>query len=239
MASQAGNIWAMGGQKEDYKNLWKGAAIGAVSGFVSSQQFGNLIRGKGFYSNDNVLKNFKAGKYDTSGFDTWQDAALDYFGFEGKYNPNLKSKNYQSESYWGGTNKNTGDITYGDLAFENYSTLKGTYYKESFTSYKVKNGIPLEQIPDDLKGLGFDTYMEEIHGYIYMNIKTKGFIQKTTFLSKELDFIKSSLIILTLNILLIQSILNGYIKFQEDGEKSYCYIARFMCSFLPIYTGHN
>ncbi len=46
------------------------------------------------------------------------DFGLDYFGFEGKYNPNIKSKRYQSEDYWGATNRKTGEISYGNLAFE-------------------------------------------------------------------------------------------------------------------------
>ncbi len=78
-ATQAGTIWAMGG--EDYSQIWQGVLIGGAMGFMASEQFGNWTGGKGFYSNDQVLKNFEAGKYDISGFDTWQDAALDYYGF--------------------------------------------------------------------------------------------------------------------------------------------------------------
>ncbi len=30
------------------------------------------------------------------------------------------------------------------------------------------NGIALEQVSDELKGLGINTYLEEIHGYTHM-----------------------------------------------------------------------
>ncbi len=75
-----GNVWASG--SNNYSDVWKGTLFGAASGFVGSQEFGNFVKGKDFVSNNKVLKNFESGKYDINGFDTWQDAALDYFGFE-------------------------------------------------------------------------------------------------------------------------------------------------------------
>ncbi|HSV88237.1 MAG TPA: hypothetical protein VLH61_06310 [Bacteroidales bacterium] len=92
---------------------------------------------------------------------------IDYFGFEGKYNPDKKSKRYQAEDYWGATNTTTGEISYGNLAFENYATLYGTYIKESYHARKIQSGLSIEKLPSDLRGLGMDTYLEEIHGYVH------------------------------------------------------------------------
>ena len=118
----------------------------------------NLIKGGGFNSNQQVFENMLAlGD---------RQAILDYFGFDGKYNPNLKSNDYQSESYWGACNLITGNISYGDLAFENFETLLSTFYKESYTQRNVRKGS-IAQLPDGFQGFGMDTYLEEINGYIY------------------------------------------------------------------------
>jgi RHS repeat-associated protein len=114
-ASQAGTIWANGGN--DYSKIWQGALLGGAMGFISSQQFGNWVEGKGFVNNNQVLTNFSSGKYDITGFDTWQDAALDYFGFEGKYDPTINSP--------GQFNSKDQTISYNDVAFsKNYDYLK-------------------------------------------------------------------------------------------------------------------
>lgn len=90
-----------------------------------------MVKGKGFKSNQGVFKDFAAGKYTAEG-GVWQQDALDYFGFEGEYNPQIASDYYQSGKgkYWGATNPKTGKVSYGDLAFEDYSVLKATYYNE-------------------------------------------------------------------------------------------------------------
>lgn len=71
------------------------------------------------------------------------------FGFEGEYNSLIASDYYQSGKgkYWGATNPKTGKISYGDLAFEDYSVLKATYYKEILHSNKIMNGLPIKQLP--------------------------------------------------------------------------------------------
>jgi len=131
----------------------------SVSAMIFPEQTTNFIRRGKFLSNDKMLSNFvSAGDY---------QGALDYFGFEGKYNPDLRSKRYQAENYWGATNSKTGEISYGNLAFEDYSTLYGIYIKESYHARKIQNGLSLEKLPSDLQGLGMDTYLEEIHGYVY------------------------------------------------------------------------
>ncbi len=104
----------------------------------------------------------------------------------------ITSKRYEANDYYGGTNIKTGEITYGRLAFDDFATMKGTYYKESFTSYKVKNGISLETIPEDFRGLGFDTYMEEIHGYIY-EFKNQGLYSGHNIPFKGVEFYQQQL----------------------------------------------
>ena len=119
----------------------------------------NLVRGQGFRSNDAVLKRFVAANN--------HQGALDYFGFEGKYIPKKESKTSPGSDYWGATNRETGDISFGNLAFEDYATLYGTYIKESWSSQRIKSGLPIHEVPEELKGLPCETYLEEIDGYIY------------------------------------------------------------------------
>ena len=149
-----------------YANIsaWNSTANGmefdpSVSVMVFPERTTNLVRGKGFHDNDYVLKQFvEAGKY---------QEALDYFGFEGTYDPERhKSKNYDAKDYYGCTNSTSGDIYWGNLAFDNYGTLLCTYMKELYTSRNVKTG-QVAQLPTDFRGLGCDMYLEEINGYIY------------------------------------------------------------------------
>lgn len=143
-------------------DVGQGALYGGVAGGVfataTSPQLKNAIRGQGFRNNSRVLADFvAAGNH---------QAALDYFGFEGTYRPSLKSKNYESESYWGATNPRTGDISYGDLAFESYPTLRGTYAKEMYSSQNIRSGRGIAQIPQEFQGFGYDTFLEEVNGYV-------------------------------------------------------------------------
>ena len=147
--------------------LLRGAAYGATFALLSSQNLRNFVRGKGFYNNERVFENFRNGKYKIPDGVEWQQACLDYFSFSGTYDPFITSHVYQGESYYGVTNPKSGDISYGDLAFDNYPTLYGTNIKESYHSKKILNGIPTEQIPTDLQGMNLDYYLEEIYGYIH------------------------------------------------------------------------
>ena len=155
----------------------------SVSVMVFPEQTTNLARGQGFRSNDAVLSRFVAAKE--------HQEALDYFGFKGKYNPNIKSKRYQSEDYWGATNSKTGEISYGNLAFENYSTLYGTYIKESYHAKSFQNGS-FKKLPSDLQGLGMDTYLEEIHGYVYA-YKRQGLFSGHNIPFKGVEFYQSQI----------------------------------------------
>jgi len=131
----------------------------SLSAMVFPERTTNFMRGQGFRNNNQVLKRFVAnGQY---------QKALDYFGFEGTYDPDKKSKNYEADGYWGATHPKTGEISYGQYAFEDYATLYATYMKESYSSKNIKAGKSIAQLPEDLRGLGIDTYLEEINGYVY------------------------------------------------------------------------
>jgi len=114
--------------------LW-GAAGGAVFTTLTSENFSNWTKGEGFYTNENVFNHMMERGMDNQGI-------LDYFGFEGKYNPTLTSKRYQTGpgEYWGATNNTTGEISYGKWAFDDYQTLKGISIKEAYTRNNVLRG---------------------------------------------------------------------------------------------------
>jgi RHS repeat-associated protein len=158
--------------------LW-GAAGGALMTTVTSENMSNLFKGEGFYTNENVFNNMM-------GRGMGKQEMLDYFGFKGSYRPDIKGPSYHQEgSYWGTTLGN-GDIAFGDLAFENYGTLKGTYIKESFHVQKVLNGIPYDKVPEEFQGLKFDIYPEEISGYIHA-YKNQGLFSGHNFPFKGIE----------------------------------------------------
>ncbi|MBS1775108.1 MAG: hypothetical protein JSS64_02375, partial [Bacteroidetes bacterium] len=114
--------------------LW-GGIIGGVVGFATSENTINAIRGQGFRSNDAVLSRFVASNN--------QQGAVDYFGFQGTYDPSPQNVDYvESNRYFGKTDPSTAQISYGDLAFSSYHTLKSTYYKEMYHYNRFVRGIP-------------------------------------------------------------------------------------------------
>ncbi|MFM7859153.1 MAG: hypothetical protein ACKO96_46330 [Flammeovirgaceae bacterium] len=52
------------------------------------------------------------------------------------------------------------------MAFENYPTLRGIYAKELYTSQNIKSGRGIAQIPQEFQGFGYDTFLEEVNGYV-------------------------------------------------------------------------
>lgn len=141
-------------------NIGKGALYGAAHGGLAStlafENMSNLLNGEGFFTNSNVFErmiNRGLGKQDM----------LNYFGFDGIYDPNITSASYSGGEYWGMTSKD-GTIFYGDLAFENYASLKGTYIKESFHANRIKSGagwnLLSESYPRTMK-----LHLGEIDGY--------------------------------------------------------------------------
>jgi len=175
------------------KGLLWGCVSGASFATLTSDNMKNMFKGKGFKSNQSVFKDFSAGKYTAEG-GIWQQDALDYFGFEGKYDPNIKSDYFQSGKgkYWGATDPVSGQISYGSFAFDDYSVLKATYYKEALHSNKIINGEMIKQLPDDVKGLGMDLYLEEIDGYISA-FKNQGLFPRSNFPFKGVDLYKNLL----------------------------------------------
>jgi len=115
--------------------LW-GAAAGAVFTTLTSENFSNWTKGKGFYNNENVFNNFKAGKYGIPEGSTWQQEALNHFGFEGTYDPNAPL--FQKHgAHPGITDPRTGDIFYHDYPFEgNFDRLALTADHEMIHSTK-------------------------------------------------------------------------------------------------------
>ena len=145
-ASSAGMVWASGGN--NYSKIWHGTVLGGVSGFIASENFVNYSRGKGFHSNNEVLRRFKYSAYNESyALDyNWRQEALDYFGFDGNIDLTKIAPGYEGGpgDYFGFTDTGTGDISYGRFAFRSYNDLKATYYKELYHSRKILNGIPIE-----------------------------------------------------------------------------------------------
>ena len=103
----------------------------------------------------------------------------------------MKFKSGKGE-YWGSTNRNTGLVSYGNFAFDNYSTLYGVYIKELYHARKFRNGQPFKELPESLQGLGMDTYLEEIYGYIYA-YKNQGLFRNNNFPFNGVDYYQKQL----------------------------------------------
>ena len=169
-------------------NVGKGMLWGCISGAsfatLTSDNMRNLVKRKGFKSNQSVFKDFAAGKYTAEG-GVWQQDALDYFGFEGEYVDNIKGPSYvESEGgAYGATDPITAKIRYGDGAFDSFDNLKATYYKEEFHRQRFLSGKkPLDQ---DLTGFPkkyqkeFLFAPEERIGFI-SQYKNRGLYPKTS-----------------------------------------------------------
>jgi len=113
----------------------------SVSVMIFPEQTTNLVRGKGFRSNNQVLSRFVA-KGDYQG-------ALEYFGFEGKYNPDnelFKLPN-AGDAIWDSDSKGT---YYRDNAFQHgYKYLYAAYMEEKFHS--IDYYIYKDEAPDWMK----------------------------------------------------------------------------------------
>ena len=142
-----------------------GRFAGAVFTTITSENFSNMLKGEGFYTNENVFNNMIERGID-------KQAMLDYFGFEGTYTGTTKGPSFvdgggEGASFFGSTNPQTGNIRYGDLAFDSYDKLKMTYNKEMYHSLRVKNGIPLETQGTEF-GKHLKYYPEERLGFIHV-----------------------------------------------------------------------
>jgi len=92
--------------------LWGGIG-GAIGGFITSEEFGNLMKGQGFKDNEKVFSSFvKDGKY---------QEALDYFGINGTYTTDKTILQGNPAV----TNTQTGDMYFGDYVFsKNFDQFK-------------------------------------------------------------------------------------------------------------------
>lgn len=142
-----------------------GAIVGSAMGIAYSEQFGNWMKGGGFQSNDNVLKDFVS--------QSKQQEALDYFGFKGKYDP---SNPYFNNDVGGGdgiTNIRTGEIFYSEGAFNSgYDRLAFVADHEQIHSQNVLSG--------KYKGVKIDVevaYKEEWSTYM-RNYQRQGLYHK-------------------------------------------------------------
>jgi hypothetical protein len=152
--------------------LW-GAAGGAVFTTLTSENFSNWTKGKGFYTNENVFENFRAGKYSIPKGSNWQNASLDYFGFEGEYKPSHPLLTGTGDP--GVTDPKTGDIFYNKKAFSSYYNLKFTADHElkhrlNVLAGKYKNTKLTNKVRN----------MEEFSTYQY-NYKRQGLYPNHTF----------------------------------------------------------
>ena len=114
--------------------LW-GAAGGALMTTLTSENMRNLLKGEGFYTNENVFNKMmerEMGKQEI----------LDYFGFEGKYDPsNPLFKTETGSTGAAITNPKTGEIFYNDGAFSyGYDRLKLDADHELIHSKNVLSG---------------------------------------------------------------------------------------------------
>lgn len=131
----------------------------------------NMVKGKGFKSNQDVFKDFSAGKYTADG-SVWQQDALDYFGFEGEYDPNIFGPDYvdSNAGAYGATAPISKTIRYGDGAFDSFDNLKGTYYKEMYHRERLLSCKKLlSQDTNDLPA-GYNQFYyapEEAMGFIH------------------------------------------------------------------------
>lgn len=140
-----------------------GAASGAIFAAITSPEVNNWARGKGFKNNNSVLNDFRVGKYTSEG-GVWQDDALNYFGFEGKYNPTDKGPSYiKGNGDYNGFTNAAGEISYGNSAFESYDRLKAIYIKETYHSNKIHNGGSFDTQLTDPK-----MAPEERLGFLYL-----------------------------------------------------------------------
>ena len=145
-------------------NMGKGMLWGCISGAsfaaLTSDNMKNMVKGKGFKSNQGVFIDFAAGKYTVEG-SAWQQDALDYFGFKGEYDPNndLFKKHGVNPAV---TNPRTGEIFYHDAPFgKNYDYLKFVAEHEGMHARNVLSGKYIDvEITVEVKGMEeWDVYM--------------------------------------------------------------------------------
>jgi len=128
-----GGVDAMLWGEDIGKGLKWGAFTGALFATLTSENLKNMTKGKGFYNNENVFRNYRNGKYSIPEGSSWQQETLNYFGFEGVYYGEGQSSTF--------INLESGEcgIRFRDDDFTTYSTLRNANTKESFHLNRLKN----------------------------------------------------------------------------------------------------
>ena len=145
-------------QEDISKGLLYGGISGAIFSSITSDEFYNFINGKGFRSNEAVFKDFMRGRYSTDYFNRQQDV-LDYFGFEGKFDPHnavFQNNNNPAETF---TN---GEIIYNFSAFNgNFDKLHFIADHEMMHRSHILDGISYNDSFDIVKAREeYNTYVE-------------------------------------------------------------------------------
>ncbi|MFZ6038043.1 MAG: hypothetical protein ACOYU1_07420 [Bacteroidota bacterium] len=146
----------------------------SVSAMIFPEHTTNLIRGQGFRNNNQVLQRFVANNQ--------HQKALEYFGFDGTYRPkkDAGAEEYEVTDYYGSTNPETGNISYGDLAFDSYDILYSIYVKELYSQRSARNGtVAIDaDFASDPNTMNLRYYPEEALGFRYA-FKRNGLFYKS------------------------------------------------------------
>jgi hypothetical protein len=117
----------------------------SVSAMFLEEQATNLVRGRGFNSNQQVYEDIMFSAYNNPDFN-WRQEVLDYFGFEGTYDPKMLES--------AGFNEGDGSIKYGNSAFggrgNSYDRLRAIYMEEKFhsTDYLIYRSKASDKVTD-------------------------------------------------------------------------------------------
>ncbi|OQA63339.1 MAG: hypothetical protein BWY38_03187 [Ignavibacteria bacterium ADurb.Bin266] len=146
----------------------------SFSAMVFPERTTNFARGQGFRNNNQVLQRFVANNQ--------HQKALEYFGFDGTYRPKkgAGAEEYEVTDYYGSTNPETGNISYGDLAFDSYDILYNIYVKELYTQRSARNGtVAIDaDFASDPNTMNLRYYPEEALGFRYA-FKRNGLFYKS------------------------------------------------------------
>ena len=137
-ATAAVGEWISGGDGEDIlKAAAIGAAIGAITTTITSENLHNALHKRGFKTNANVFKDYKAGLHTTEG-GCWQQEAIDYFGFDATYDDNTLLTTSTRRVF----NKDGALIDQKIMlrydAFESYDAFLSSYFGKEYFHYQRK-----------------------------------------------------------------------------------------------------
>jgi hypothetical protein len=168
-----GLVWG----EDPGKSMLDGMASAAVFTTLTSENLWNAFRGKGFKTNAKVFEDFKAGLYTKHG-ECWQQKAMEYFKFDGKYTP----REYDNDAWY---NTESG-IHYSDGAFTSYDDLLASSTKESFE--KVRHQTNTWEKPVSPTGeFCIDRWQAEYVGHLNLYYNQGLYPGVTTDLTKSIN----------------------------------------------------